>query len=100
MSDHIPLRADESELVGHWISKGRRTVGDAVATRIEWLVSERLVLLGTDESGWDELYRDPESGSLWELTRPQSGMHGGGPPRLARIEMEIARHKYGTPAEG
>lgn len=74
--------------------------GDATCARIESLISGYLVALGSDESGWDALYRDPETGFLWELTWPQSNLHGGGPPRLAIVCAEHMRAKYGAVADG
>jgi len=86
----------ETELVGQWLAGSRRIRADAICERIGWLVSQYLVPLGADTGGWDELYRDPETSHLWERTWPQPQMHGGGPPRLARIGVEDARAKYGA----
>jgi hypothetical protein len=92
--------ADEKELVGQWLRKGMKIEGDATCARIEGLIAGYLVALGSDESGWDALYRDPETGSLWELTWPQSNQHGGGPPRLALVRAEDMRPKYGAVTDG
>lgn len=54
----------------------------------------RLTKLATDASGWLSLYRYPESGELWELSYPQSEMHGGGPRRLATIGETDAKARY------
>lgn len=94
------LSDGETDLVGQWLTTKRKVVGDPTCVRIEWLIAWHLLPLATDESGWDELYRDPETGRLWELTWPQSSMQGGGPPRLTRIETEAARTKYGAIADG
>lgn len=59
-------------------------------------IGNHLVQLGADSSGWDELYRDPGGGRLWEPTWPQSEMHGGGPPRLTHLMIDAARSKYGA----
>jgi hypothetical protein len=45
----------------------------------------KLERLGHDQSGWETLYRDPGTGSFWEITYPQSRMHGGGPRQLSEI---------------
>lgn len=92
--------AHETELVGRWQAGARKIKGDATCDRIAWLVSQYLVPLGADACNWDELYRDPETGDLWERTWPQPELHGGGPPRLARIDAEAAREKYGLVTEG
>jgi hypothetical protein len=70
--------------------------GAAASRRIHYLVTHRLVRLGTDASGWETLYRDPQDGRLWEHTYPQSGMHGGGPPALHVISPQAAAAKYGV----
>jgi hypothetical protein len=96
----IAIAENEIDLVGQWVHKGRKLVADPIAERIEELVSEHLVLLSARVSGWDELYRDPATGQLWELTWPQSELQGGGPPRLTRISTADARGKYGALADG
>jgi hypothetical protein len=50
--------------------------------------------LGNDQSGWDALYADPVTGKFWELTYPQSHLHGGGPRQLSEISSSAARVKY------
>ena len=93
MPDH--LRPTEVDLVGQWVPVGRGVQGDATCLRIQWLVSQRLERLGSDHtSGWETLFRDPRDGQLWELTYPQSEMHGGGPPRLRVITRQAAAAKY------
>jgi hypothetical protein len=46
------------------------------------------------------LYRDPVTGRLWELTWPQSDLHGGGPPRLRLVQADEVRPKYGPITDG
>ena len=92
----MKLAPHEIDLIGHWQFKGQEVTDDPASKRIEWLIAEHLTLLGTDASGWNELYRDPDDGRLWELTFPQSEMHGGGPPRLTCLSIEQARSRYGT----
>lgn len=84
------LLPTEVDLVGQWVSVGNRVEGDAACTRIDWLVSKRLERLGSDQTGWETLFRDPRDGRLWELTYPHSGWHGGGPPRLKVITRQAA----------
>jgi hypothetical protein len=95
----MKLAATETELVGQWHLRGTRIIADDTCRRIEELVSKHLVLLGSDASGWDDLYRDPDDGRLWERTWPQSEMHGGGPPRLSCLPVDEALRKYGTIVE-
>ena len=90
------LRPEETELVGEWLDTGSRIEGDAVAARIEWLVSDSLLELAVDESGWSTLYRDLRDGRLWERTHPHSHLARGGPPRLSVIAPAAAARKYGV----
>lgn len=92
----MKLKPQDSDLVGAWQLLRGKVFGDPTCERIEWLIANHLVQLGTDSSGWDDLYRDPDDGRLWELTLPQSEMHGGGPPRLTCISVDAARAKYGA----
>jgi len=89
------LAAHETDLAGAWQMTRDKIAADPACERIEWLISQHLVQLGGDSSGWYELYRDPNDGRLWELCWPQSEMHGGGPPRLSCLTIEAARSKYG-----
>ena len=61
---------------------------------IHTLVTEHLEKLATDASGWTVLYREPESGNLWELSYPHSELHGGGPALLTRITQQDAKRSY------
>ncbi|MFT3880592.1 MAG: Imm27 family immunity protein [Gemmatales bacterium] len=91
------LLPNEIELRGSWIVEGDRVVGDASCKRIEWLAELRLERLGTDPSGWAVLFRDTGDNRLWELTYPESELHGSGPPKLPKLKMIAdaeARVKY------
>ena len=96
MNEQARLAASETHFLGAWLEKRDRIVADPNCKRIEWLIANHLVQLGADSSGWSELYRDPDDGRLWELTWPQSEMHGGGPPRLTCVSVDAARAKYGA----
>jgi hypothetical protein len=72
-----------------------QVVADPVSRRIDELVADELVKCGSADSGWSTLYRDPSDGRYWELTYPNSGWHGGGPPALTCIDPEVVRRKYG-----
>jgi hypothetical protein len=74
---------------------GDGRTADQVDQRIRWLVSSRLMPLGTASEGWDWLFRDPRDGRLWELTFPESSLHGSGPRTLSVIRVDVARSKYG-----
>jgi hypothetical protein len=45
------LSPDEQQLTGHWIDTPAGPRGDAVEQRIFWLVTERLVALGSADGG-------------------------------------------------
>jgi hypothetical protein len=68
---------------------------DEVESRIRWLVTNRLEPLGRSTDGWDWLFRDPQDGRLWEQTFPKGSLHGPGARRLAVIDPESARGRYG-----
>jgi hypothetical protein len=70
-------------------------VGDEVTNRIDWLVEHHLVRIGSDQSGWDTLYKDPDDGRYWEHFYPHGEMQGGGPPALRLMSREDAEAKYG-----
>jgi hypothetical protein len=89
------LRPDEVLLDGKWERIDGKVRGDAVSERIQALLKGTLTKVGADASGWDTLYQDQQDARYWELTYPQSSMHGGGPPRLAVISDDDAREKYG-----
>lgn len=91
----MKIAAHETELIGKWLTSAQGLTKDRAAERIDELVEHYLVELGPDSSGWDVLFRDPYDGRLWELTYPQSGLAGGGPPRLICIDVDGARKKYG-----
>jgi hypothetical protein len=90
------LEPEETDLVGQWVASGNHIEADPVCARINRLVAESLERLGSDASGWNTLYRDPRDGRLWELTYPNSEMHGGGPPRLTVIAGPDAATKYSS----
>lgn len=96
VNEQARLAANEKSLLGTWQEKQGKIVADPTCERIEWMIANHLVQLGADSSGWGELYRDPGDNRLWELTWPQSEMHGGGPPRLTCIVIDAARAKYGA----
>jgi len=90
----MPLRPTETNLVGKWIVVEGKVVADETERRIQELIRTELQRISTDSSGWEILFRDASDGRLWELTRPQSEMHGGGPRRLHVIDPAEAHRKY------
>ena len=90
----MKLKAEETDLVGHWTFTGDQVQKDEISLRIEGLINNYLERIGQDASGWNVLFRDPYDGRLWELTYPNSELHGGGPPRLTVLTKEEALTKY------
>jgi hypothetical protein len=90
----MKLAPGEDKLVGGWSLVNGVMQADDVSTRIERLTRHHLIEIGTDDSGWDVLYRDPDDGRLWELLYPKSDSHGSGPPMLQVLDHESARRKY------
>jgi Immunity protein 27 len=90
----VTLRPDETEVVGIWKTADGHTTKDQDAQRIEVLVREHLKPIAVSSSGWEKLFQDPADGRFWELTYPDSNLHGGGPPKLAAVIEEEARRKY------
>jgi hypothetical protein len=87
-------RPYEEEIICLWTDVGGKLVGDPECNRIKLLTTNYFEKLGTDESGWATLFRDPEDSRLWERIYPLSHMHGGGPPALYCLPEEKAKEKY------
>ncbi|HYE31792.1 MAG TPA: Imm27 family immunity protein [Methylomirabilota bacterium] len=90
------MKIDPSEtlLTGNWLFDAGQIKGDMPCERIHALIMSHLILLARDSSGWDSLYVDPADKRLWELTYPQSELHGSGPPQLRALTTTEARKKY------
>jgi hypothetical protein len=86
-------------MVGNWIEIDGRIVGDETCERVQMLTDEYLIKVGTDSSGWETLFRDPEDGRYWERTYPHGDWHGGGPPALYYLSDKEATEKYQLFAE-
>jgi len=91
----MPLRSDETELVGTWKLQDGKMIEDDVSLRIRKLIDEELRPIAVTNGGWDKLFQDPVDQRFWELTYPSSDSHGGGPAALRLISSDEARKKYG-----
>lgn len=91
----MKIDPSEEQIRGTWVRDGNRARGDASCERIKELISNHLLELARDHTGWETLFVDPDDGRLWERTYPQGHMHGGGPPMLTHLSEEEAREKYG-----
>ena len=90
----MKLKSNETLLKGGWNFNGSSMESDETTKRIEWLISERLDAIATDQSGWEKLYQDKDDNRYWELTYPQSEGYGGGPPQLEYLSIKKAQKKY------
>jgi hypothetical protein len=90
-----PLLPEETELTGTGNLVAGKMVADETCRRIQQLISERLVKIITDSSGWHALYRDPQDSRLWELSYPQGEMQGGGAPKLTHLSAQRANAIFG-----
>ena len=85
---------NETKITGGWTNLNGKVQKDEATVRIEWLINNKLQKIAQDTSGWDILYLDPNDNRLWELTYPDSELHGGGPPTLSFISSAAAKIKY------
>jgi hypothetical protein len=92
----MKIKSNEYELKGEWIKKSNSIVQNLVCERIEYLISNHLVELATDSSGWFVLYQDPSDKRYWELSYPHSDKQGGGPPVLKNISFEESRKFFNS----
>lgn len=88
------LAPEETALEGKWLFHGKEVSAEEICKRIEWLISEVLEELGSDDSGWERLYRDPDDERFWVHYYPNSRMHGSGPPSLRLISESEAKVKF------
>jgi len=90
------LSSEETIIWGEWNIKDGIVVPNANCDRIEFLISEILIKIRQDKSGWFQLFFDPKDNRFWELSYPESELIGGGPPKLENITYESAVSKYGN----
>ncbi len=92
----MKIASTETEIVGRWVQEGSTVKGDQATRRIEDLIANHLRRLSQTDDGWSVLYEDPTDGRHWELTYPEAGSHGGGPPQLRWLSTEVETTRYGT----
>ena len=88
------LKPHETNLVGQWVLTGNQVKRDATAERIYELSEKHLQYLASTDGGWSKLFRDPSDNRFWELTYPNSGWQGGGPPALSFLDPASAVARY------
>ncbi len=72
-------------ITGAWIFENGKIVSDEAGQIIKKMLKEDLHLVHKG-NGWVRLYQDTERG-YWELTYPQSYLHGGGPQQLEKLTI-------------
>ncbi|MBV6641405.1 MAG: hypothetical protein KI791_11825 [Cyclobacteriaceae bacterium] len=93
----MKIQPNEYRITGKWEFVNGEMIGDRNCKRIEFLTSEILEEVASDESGWYTLFFNTELGNYWELSYPQSELHGGGPPELSRnddLDQLQARYNF------
>jgi len=90
---------NRQRLQGKWLTTKEGVVPDDVCKIIDHLVREHLVKVATRDGGWTTLYHDPLQSAYWELSYPESEMHGGGPPTLTRLSPGDVTTLYGIEPE-
>lgn len=84
----------ENQLIGKWELTENGVITDAVTRRIEFLIENELVEIARSDDGWSVLYKDNSDGRYWELSFPESGSHGGGPPTLTNLSFDESKAKF------
>ncbi len=69
-------------------------VRDNAGLEIERRLHEELRYVGSSDDGWSQLFVDRFDYTYWEMTFPQSDMHGGGPKLLSQVTKDFAHAKY------
>jgi hypothetical protein len=87
----MKLKSDETELRGSWSFINNEMIADEICERIESLVSSQLIFICDDNGGWRKLFQDPDDYRYWELSFPESYLHGGGAPLLRNLQIEEAK---------
>jgi hypothetical protein len=75
----------EKEIIGKWVFKDGTMVADANCQLIDSMIKNDFEEIEYSKDGWTRRYKHT-NGSIWELSYPESHLHGGGPPKLSRID--------------
>lgn len=93
------IGSNEVSIIGKWIFNGNKVVQDQGCDRIEKLISEYLIKVRDDNSGWYSLYRDPNDKRLWLLSYQDNQLEGGGPPALKAISNSEMQNIFNNEVE-
>ncbi|MCL4517493.1 MAG: Imm27 family immunity protein [Firmicutes bacterium] len=56
---------------------------------------KKLIKVSDNAREWKTLYKCQDCGEYWELSYPQSELHGGGPPLVCKLKTEELKRKWG-----
>ncbi len=88
------IKNDEKVLKGGLIINNGNVEFDDTSLRIGDLISDYLIRIADDKTGWDVLFQDPNDNLYWELTYPNCELQGGGAPLLSEVSYETSKTKY------
>lgn len=91
--------AAQRVLRGRWIVVDGTVVGDDTCALVREMVAQKLKRLAERDGGWRVLFWDPYEDVYWELTYPESDLHGGGPPELSELSAEQVAAAYPEASE-
>jgi hypothetical protein len=74
------------DLKDEWVMRDGRMIAEGDSISIDTLLVD-LERVADKDGGGTTLYRHRKTGAFWELSYPQSGMHGGGPRRLRQMNI-------------
>jgi hypothetical protein len=77
--------APSEDLRDVWYSEDGKPNARGDAAAIDEMLATKLEEVRTDSAGWVVIFRHRDTNKLWELSYPQSELHGGGPRRLRLI---------------
>lgn len=90
----MKILPNEQKIVGRWLIEDGKLVADSNAARIDALITGPLREVARSDDGWSVLYIDEGDGRYWELSYPESELHGGGPPLLEVISSDAVNERY------
>lgn len=92
----MKIGPSETEIIGEWLWRDGKIVGDENCERVALLVREHLeeIAINPECGAWETLFLDPHDGRYWERTYLQGERHGGGPHSLILLSKEDAEAKY------
>ncbi len=74
--------------------KDDKIVENSNCALIKEKLTNALIQVAISTDGWTTLYKEKNSDVYWELTYPQSEMHGGGPAQLESFNYDKIKNKY------